>query len=140
MSVAAEAVLILAAATGAGAGVAALARLPTRGDGFEDRERPRVKLGPPPAQLVRLERIVESSGVSGMSAHTRLRPVLVEIAEARLVRRGLRLERDVEESRRVLGPAVWELVRPDRPTPRGRDAPGIPPRRLEEMLDVLETL
>jgi hypothetical protein len=140
MSVAAEAVLILAGATGAGAGVAALAQLPTRGGGFEDAERPRVRRGPPPAQFVRLERIVEWSGESGMSAHTRLRPVLVEIAEARLVRRGVRLERDLEESRRLLGPAVWELVRPDRPTPRGRDAPGIPPRRLEEMLDVLEAL
>jgi hypothetical protein len=140
MSVAAEAVVILAAATGAGAGVAALARLPARGGGFEDRERPRVTRGPPPAQLVRLERIVEWSGESGLSAHTRLGPVLIEIAEARLARRGLRLDRDVEEARRLLGPAVWELVRPDRPTPRGRDAPGIPPRRLEEILDVLEAL
>ena len=140
MNVAAEAVLILAGATGAGAGVAALARLPTRGCGFEDLERPRVTRGPPPAQFVRLERIVERSAESGMSAHARLRPVLVEIVDARLVRRGLRLDRDVEESQRLLGPDVWELVRPDRPTPRGRDAPGIPPRRLEEMLDVLEGL
>ena len=140
MNVAAQAVLILAGATGAGAGVAALARLPTRGGGFEDLARPRLRRGPPPAQFVRLERIVEWSTESGMSAHTRLRPVLVEIAEARLVRRGLRLERDVEESQRLLGPAVWELVRPDRPAPRGRDAPGIPPRRLAEMLDVLEAL
>jgi hypothetical protein len=140
MSVAAEALLILAAATGAGAGVAALARLPARRGGFEDPERPHLTFGPPPAQFVRLERIVEWSGESGLSAHTRLRPVLVEIAEARLVRHGLRLERDLEESRRLLGPAVWELVRPDRPAPRGRDAPGIPPRRLEEILDVLEAL
>ena len=140
MNVAAEAVLILAGATGAGVGVAALARLPTRGSGFEDLERPRVTRGPPPAQFVRLERIVEWSAESGVSAHARLRPVLVEIVEARLARRGLRLEQDVEESQRLLGPAVWELVRPDRPTPRGHDVPGIPPRRLEEMLDVLETL
>ena len=140
MNVAAEAVLILAGATGAGVGVAALARLPIRGSGFEDLERPRVTRGPPPAQFVRLERIVERSAESGMSAHARLRPVLVEIVEARLARRGLRLERDAEESQRLLGPAVWELVRPDRPTPRSRDAPGIPARRLEEMLDVLEVL
>ena len=140
MNVAAEAVLILAGAMGAGAGVAALARLPTRGGAFEDPERPRVRRGPPPAQFVRLERIVEWSTDNGMSAHTRLRPVLVEIAEARLLRRGLRLERDVEESQRLLGPDVWELVRPGRPTPRARDAPGIPPHRLEEMLDVLEAL
>ena len=140
MNVAAEAVLILAGATGAGAGVAALARLPTRGGGFEDLERPRVTRGPPPAQFVRLERIVERSAESGMSAHTRLRPVLAEIVEARLTRRGLSMERDVEQTQRLLGPAVWELVRPDRPTPRGGDAPGIPPHRLEEMLDVLEGL
>jgi hypothetical protein len=140
MNVAAEAVLILAGATGAGAGVAALARLPTHDGGFEGLERPRVRRGPPPAQFVRLERIVEWSTESGMSAHTRLRPVLVEIAEARLVRHGLRLERDLEESQRLLGPAVWELVRPDRPTPRGRDAPGIPLHRLAEMLDMLEAL
>ena len=139
MNVAAEAVLILAGATGAGAGVAALARLPTRGGGFEDLERPSVRRGPPPAQFVRLERIVGWSCASGMNVHTRLRPVLVEIAEARLLRRGLRLERDVE-ARRLLGPAVWELVRPDRPASRGRDAPGISPRQLEEILDVLEAL
>ena len=119
MSLAAEAVLILAAATGAGAGVAALARLPARGDGFEDRERPLPRLAPRPTPLLRLERIVERSGESELSAHTRLRPVLVEIAEARLARRGLRLDRDVEEARHLLGPAVWDLVRPDRPTPAG---------------------
>ena len=140
MSVAAEAVLILAGATGAGAGVAALARLPTCGGGFEELERPRVRRGPLPAQFVRLERIVGRSCASGMNVHTRLRPVLIEIAEARLLRRGLRLEQDVEESQRLLGPAVWELVRPDRPAPRGRDAPGIPPRQLAEILDVLEAL
>jgi hypothetical protein len=139
MSVAAETVSILAAATGAWAGMAALSRLPARGR-FEERERPRLRRGPPPAQYVRLERIVAWSGESGLSAHTRLRPVLVEIAEARLARRGLRLDRDVEEVRRLLGPAAWELVRPDRPPPRGRDAPGIPPRRLEEILDALEAL
>ena len=140
MSVAAEAVLILAAAAGAGASVAALARLPARGHGFEDRERPLLRLGPRPTPLVRLERIVERSGESGLSAHARLRPVLVEIAEARLARRGLRLHRDVEEARHLLGPAVWDLVRPDRPTPQGHDAPGISPRRLEEILDALEAL
>ena len=140
VSVAAEALFILAAATGAGAGVAALAKLPARAGGIDDREAVRVRLDPRPAQFVRLERIVEWSGESGLSAHMRLRPVLVEIAEARLVRRGVRLDRDVEEARRLLGPAVWDLVRPDRPPPRRRDTPGIPPRRLEEILDALEAL
>ena len=137
---AAEAVIITVAATGAGVGVAALATLPARGRRCDDRDQPYHRPDPRPAQLVRLERIVEWSGESGSSAHTRLRPVLVEIAEARLAHRGLRLDRDVEEARRLLGPVVWDLVRPDRPTPRGRDTTGIPPRRLGEILDALESL
>ena len=131
---------MVTAATGAGAGVAALAKLPAHGRPYGDRDQVRPRPDPRPAQLVRLERIVEWSGESGVTAHTRLRPMLVEIAAARLARRGLALDRDVDEARRLLGPAVWELVRPDRPAPRGRDAPGIPPRRLEEILDVLEAL
>jgi hypothetical protein len=140
MSVASEAVIVMAAAAGAGVGIAALARLPSPGRGRDDRDELHLGLDPRPAQLVRLERIVERSGESGSSAHTRLRPVLVEIAEARLAHRGLRLDSDVEEARRLLGPVVWELVRPDRPAPQGRDGPGIPPRRLGEILDALESL
>jgi hypothetical protein len=140
MSVATEALFILAAATGAGAGVAALAKLPARGGGFDDRQPVRVRVDPRPTQFVRLERTIEWSGESGLSAHTRLRPVLVEIAEARLARRGISLDRDVEDAQRLLGPAVWDLVRPDRPAPRRRADPGIPPGRLEEILDTLEAL
>jgi hypothetical protein len=139
MSVATEALFILAAATGAGAGVAALAKLPARGGGFDDRQPVRVRVDPRPTQFVRLERTIEWSGESGLSAHTRLRPVLVDIAEARLVHRGLRLDRDAEEARHLLGPA-WDLVRPDRPAPPGRDVPGISPHRLGEILDALEAL
>jgi hypothetical protein len=140
MSVAAEALFILAAASGAGAGVAALAKMPAGDGGLDDPERVRVSLDQRPTQFVRLERIVEWSGESDLNAHTRLRPVLVEIAEARLAQRGFRLDRDVGEARRLLGPAAWDLVRPDRPVPRGRDTPGLPARRLEEILDALEAL
>lgn len=93
-----------------------------------------------PAQLVRLEHVVEWSGLSALDVHTRLRPVLVEIAETRLDRHGVRLDRDQEEARRLLGPAAWELVRPDRPAPPNRDAPGIGSRELDEILDALEAL
>jgi len=140
MSVVAEAAIIVAAATGAADAVAALAKLPTHGRRHDARDQLRPRRDPRPAQLVRLERVVEWSGESGLSAHTRLRPVLVEIAEARLVHRGLRLDRDVEEARLLLGPVVWDLVRPDRPTPRGRDTPGISERRLGEVLAALEAL
>ncbi len=120
-------------------GVLAL-RLPAGRPVFEPALRPRVTTQLWPAQLVRLERVVEWSGSSALDAHTRLRPVLIEIAEVRLARRGLRLGRDVAEARRLLGSTTWELVRPNRPPPSDRDAPGISPHELEEMLDALEAL
>jgi hypothetical protein len=138
---AAEVAFIVVGAIGAAVCLAALAvRLPAGHPVFEPGLRPRVETQLWPAQLVRLERIIEWSGSNGLDVHTRLRPVLVEIAETRLARRGLRLDRDVAAARRLLGPTAWELVRPDRPPPRDRDAPGIAPRHLEEILDALEGL
>jgi hypothetical protein len=137
----AEVGFIVVGAIGAAACLAALAiRLPAGHPLFEPGLRPRVKTDLWPAQLVRLDRIVEWSDSSALAAHTRLRPVLVEIAEARLARRGLRLDRDADEARRLLGPTAWDLVRPDRPAPRDRDAPGIAERDLDEILDALEAL
>ena len=40
----------------------------------------------------------------------------------------------------MLGEDAWELLRPDRPEPRDRDAPGIPLRRLRTVVDTLEQL
>jgi hypothetical protein len=138
---AAELGFVVLGALGAAVCLVALAvRLPADQRVFESGLRPRVRTVVWPAQLVRLERIVQWSGSSAVDSHTRLRPVLVEIAEVRLTRRGLRLDRDVAEARRLLGPKVWELVRPDRPAPRDRDAPGLAAGDLEEILDALEAL
>jgi hypothetical protein len=138
---AAELGFVVLGALGAAACLVALAVcLPADQRVFESGLRPRMRTDVWPAQLVRLERIVQWSGSGAVDAHTRLRPVLVEIAEARLARRGLRLERDVAEARRLLGPKAWELVRPERPAPRDRDAPGIAAGDLEEILDALEAL
>jgi hypothetical protein len=137
----AEVVFIVVAGIGAAVCLAVLAvRLPAGPPVFEPGLRPRVKTHPWPAQLVRLERVVDWSQLNGLDVHTRLRPVLVEIAEARLARRGLRLDRDGADARRLLGATTWELVRPDRPPPRGRDAPGVAPGDLEDILDALEAL
>ena len=136
-----EVALIVAGAIGAGICLALLAdRLPAGHSVFERGLRPRVSTQVWPAQLVRLERVVEWSGASALDVHPRLRPVLVEIAEARLGRRGLRLDRDPAEARRLLGQGAWELVRPDRPAPPNRDAPGLRPRELDAILDALEAL
>jgi hypothetical protein len=92
-----------------------------------------------PSQLLRIERIVDRSGESGLAAHTQLRPLLREIAETRLARRGLRLDRD-DEAQALLGPQAWQLVRPDRPAPPEGRGGGITPRELEAVLDRLEAL
>jgi hypothetical protein len=117
-----EAALVVVGSIATVIAVAALAaRLPTRAR---------------PNQLWRIERIVERAGESGVAAHTQLRPLLVEIAEARLGRRGLRLDDDGVPV--LLGPEAWELVRPDRPAPR--DDRGLAPRDLERVLTRLEAL
>jgi hypothetical protein len=131
-----EAVIVFAGAIATMIAIAALAaRLPIR------RPPPAAPPPPPsrttPTQLLRLERIVERASESGVAAHTQLRPLLVEIAEARLRRRGLRLDQDGAAD--LLGPDAWELVRPDRPAPDERGA-GIPPRELEHVLARLEAL
>ena len=141
MRLAAEVTLIVVGGFGTAVCLGVLAlRLPAGQPVFEPALRPRVTTQLWPAQLVRLERIVGWSGSSDLDAHTRLRPVLIEIAEVRLARRGLRLDRDVAEARRLLGSTTWELLRPDRPPPSDRDAPGISPYELEEMLEALEAL
>jgi hypothetical protein len=102
--------------------------------------RPRPPRTSSPSQLLRIERIVDRSGESGLTAHTQLRPILAEIAEALLARRGIPLSRDHDEARRLLGPEAWELVRPDRPQPRDGRVPGVAPHELEAVLDSLEAL
>jgi hypothetical protein len=133
-----EAVFVIVGVLATVIGVAALtdrlsaaARAPTLSPRVSSRSRPN--------QLLRIERIVERSAESGVAAHTQLRPVLLEIARARLARRGLRLDRDREPARRLLCAETWELIRPDRPPPE-RDGPGIAPRELETVLEDLEAL
>lgn len=137
----AEVALVLGAGVGAALCLAALGdRLPA------DRRTVASGLGPSarperwPAQLVRLAHIVEWSSTSALDAHTRLRRELIAIAEVRLARRGLHLPQDLAEARRLLGPAAWALLRPDRPEPPSRDAPGVSESELEEILAVLEAL
>ena len=134
-----EAVFVLVGVLATAISVAALAgRLPAA----KRQPAPRSRSPSPsvPSQLRRIERIVERSGESGVAAHTLLRPVLSEIAEARLARRGVRLSSDHDEARRLLGPEAWELVRPDRPQPPDGRAPGVAPRELKAVLDRLEAL
>ncbi|HET7138102.1 MAG TPA: hypothetical protein VFI04_07080 [Gaiellaceae bacterium] len=90
---------------------------------------------PPPAvpQLARVEREVTLALGSAYDLHARLLPDLREIAAARLERTGRRPGPD------TLG-RWWELLRPDRPEPRERFAPGIREADLRALISDLERL
>jgi hypothetical protein len=72
--------------------------------------------------------------------HLRIRPLLSEIAVARLSRRGVRLDRSPGDAGELLGEPLWKLVRPDRPRPEDPRGPGMTLEELEQMTDRLEQL
>jgi hypothetical protein len=91
------------------------------------------------AGLEQAERVVVLAAVNSFDLHLRLRPRLQAIAAHRLAsRRGLRL--DSREAREVLGEELWELLRPERPTPDDRFAPGLPLAGQRAALDRIEKI
>jgi hypothetical protein len=94
-----------------------------------------------PATLERVEREVVLSSGSAFDLHVRLRARLRAIADHRLAaHRGLELDAGTAETRDLLGEDFWELVRPDRPMPTDRLAPGLPVRRQRDLLDRVERI
>ena len=93
-----------------------------------------------PADLQRLEVMVGSSGLSAADTHTTLRPLLMAIAAISLNRRGVRLARDRDAARALLGDELWEIVRPGRPRPVDPLARGVTLDQLAQMTDRLERL
>jgi hypothetical protein len=92
------------------------------------------------AALDRLEREVALAASREFDLHYRLRPVLREIAAARLERRGARLDSDTTRARELLGDELWSLTEPDREPPSNRLAPGIGLEGLERTVGRLERL
>jgi hypothetical protein len=92
-----------------------------------------------PVSLARVEREVTMAGVAAFDVHFRLRPALVQLAAELLSsRRGIDLRQDPDRAQAVLGDDAWELVRPDRPEPRDRHAPGISEAELDRVVAALE--
>lgn len=93
-----------------------------------------------PADLRQIEGLVWTKGSNAADVHRALRPLLREIAIARLERHGIALDRDSREARLALGDDLWELVRPERPRPEDPRGPGITLERLTALTDRLQRL
>jgi hypothetical protein len=82
-----------------------------------------------PKDLLDLENLVAMGAGSEFDLYFRLRPKLRRIAGAKLRGRGIDLDRSPEEAAAALGPAAWDVLRPDRPRPdptaRARSLPAI---------------
>ena len=84
---------------------------------------------------------VQQSVASSFHLHMRLRPILREIAAHRvLLRFGVDLDREHERARELVGADAWELVRPERPPPVDRLAPGPSASHLSKVVDELERI
>ena len=97
------------------------------------------KHAPParPTELIRVSRELTLASSSAGHVHERFRPLLRDIAEARL---GIDLDRRADLAREKLGDDLWNLVRADAPAPVDRQAPGLPLRRIRTYVDTLERL
>lgn len=100
----------------------------------EPPELPRVP------ELDRLERELALAAGRAFDLHVRLRPVLREIATARLQRRGLSLDSGSPAVRDLLGEQLWDWTAPERAAPDDRQARGPGLEELERTVERLERL
>lgn len=133
-------------AVGAAVAMVAIQRMPRDADDGEDpfeavwRRARSSHSAPPPPERERLRSMVRLSLGTAGDAHSRLRPLLTELADARLdTTYGTHIDSDPRAAER-LGPQAWELVRPDRPQPADPLSPGPSQADLEAALGALERL
>jgi hypothetical protein len=106
-----------------------------------DAARAEMRRRPRGTQSIDLERDVELSRVNEFHFHRRLRPILREIAIVRLRRRyGVELDGESARARELVPSKAWDVVRPDRPPPRDRLAPGPSVSSMGEVVAELEKL
>jgi hypothetical protein len=94
----------------------------------------------PIADLHRLERELSMASAREFDLHYRLRPVLRDVAAARLEQRGLALDSGRPVVRELLGDELFELTAPDREPPENRLAPGPGIEGLDRTITRLERL
>jgi hypothetical protein len=133
--------LVVVLAIGLGVAIGALLdAVPRRASAFDAAFTTGARDRARPASLARLEREVALAGGTAFDVHYRLRPTLQGLASGLLLRKGVDLERSPERAEALVGPEVWELVRPDRKAPDDRAAPGLRLEAIERAVDALERL
>jgi hypothetical protein len=105
-----------------------------------DRAAPPAAVADESGDLASVQRRVATGTAHAGELHLRLRPVLREVAAEGLRRRGVDLDAEPDRARELLAADTWEVVRPDRPRPDDPFAPGLPPKRLDAIIDDLEAL
>lgn len=121
--------------------------------GFVPGARPDLERRPPlwrrrrasyidlPPDLESLQLAVELSMSSEFDRHYRLRPWVIETAHGLLAsRQSVSLALHPEQAAALLGPDVWELVRPERPEPPGRGRRELDPAELDRLVAALERI
>jgi hypothetical protein len=136
-----EAYVLFAGALGMALLVRATARLfppqtPSRIERPRRQRRKEKRLG----ELVRIERELEMATQSAFDTHYRLRPLLRELAETRLERRGVDLDAPGGRAEELLGPDAWEIVRPDLVRPAEHHAAGVRLDAVDRAVTALEAL
>jgi hypothetical protein len=133
-----EIYLFVAAALALTAVVLGVANVLPRNEPMPPQQPPRSQRF---GQLESVARALDLAESSSFHLHNVLRPIVREIAAARLTRRGVSLERQPERARAVLGAQTWELVRPDREAPAlGTDRGGCSRDELRAIVDSLEAI
>lgn len=104
---------------------------------FEAALRARAEKPGRPPELIRTERELTLGTASAGQFHTRLLPLLRDAAAARLLTNH---NTPLESGRELLGDETWERLRPDRPAPQDRNAPGPSLARIGRIVDQIEAL
>ena len=121
---------------------AELGRLAPSAEGslLEDALEPDPVEERPIAGLLRLERELSMASARQFDLHYRLRPVLRDVASARLEQRGLDLDSGRPAAQELLGEELFELTALDREPPKNRLAPGPGVEGLDRTISRLERL
>jgi hypothetical protein len=94
----------------------------------------------PIADLLRLERELSMAAARQFDLHFRLRPILRDIATARLEQRALDIDSGRPQVKELLGDELYELTTAERDPPANRLAPGPGVEGLDRTIGILERL